>query len=236
MTPKVAVCSPCTDMVPALFAHDFARMMGCTIRQRPEIDLMSLFMPGSLISKQRECLALEVLKTDYTHVLWLDTDMRFPPETLIRLLRHGKRLVAANYVERRPPYRPLAFPVLEEPHKRVFTEPDSTGLERIDAIGLGCVLVDVDVFCRIAEPWFATGWVEHTQEYVGEDLYFFAKCREAGEELWLDHDLSREVLHIGSHQFSMKEARQARESGLMDAMPYKNSNREPEPVLEGAAR
>lgn len=216
MTPKVAVCTPCTDQVAAMFCHDYARMMGHTIRQRPAIQLASWFLPGSLISKQRENLVLEVLTTDYTHILWLDSDMRFPNDTILRLLDRQKRIVVGNYVERRTPYRPVAFPNLETSYIRLFTEPDDTGLVSIEAIGAGVMLVETDVYKKLPEPWYAVGWCEGTKEFVGEDVYFCRKATEAGEKIWLDHDLSKEIKHIGTHEFSMAEAYQAREAGFME--------------------
>jgi hypothetical protein len=211
--PKVAVCCPSGDQVASLFCHDFARMMGFTIRNRPEIDLMSLFMPGSLIPKQREALAEEVLQTDYTHLLWLDTDMRFPPDTILRMLNHHKRIVAANYVERRPPFKPVAFPQLQRASTRLYTEETSTGLVEVQAVGTGVMMVETDVFRQLPRPWFCVGWVKETQEFVGEDVFFCETARRNGEHIWLDHDLSKEVGHVGSFTFTFEHARQAR--GMM---------------------
>lgn len=223
VVPKVAICCPAGDTVATLFCHDLARMFGHTIRTAPEIELRYLVMPGSLIPKQREMLALEVLTTDCTHILWLDTDMRFPPNTLLRLLDRKVPIVASNYVERRPPFRPVAFPKLERASTRLFTEPEDTGLVKVDAVGFGVVLMETAVFRKMPEPWFAVGWVPDTKEYVGEDVFFCSKARQYGETIWLDHDLSREVEHIGHLSFNMTHGQQFRE--YMD---------EPEPTGEGA--
>lgn len=210
MIPKVAICCPCGDTVASLFAHDLCRMFGYTIRQRPDIELMYLLLHGSLVPKQREQLALDVLKTDYTHILWLDTDMRFPPETLLHLLDREQRVVAANYVERRPPFRPVAFPKLEKASTRLFTEPDDSGLVAVEAVGFGCVLMETDVLRQMPEPWFGVGWIPDTKEFVGEDVFFCCKARQYGETIWLDHDLSRSIEHVGSLSFNMTHANQFR--------------------------
>ena len=220
---KVAICSPCGDQVMAMWAHDYARMAVYTVRRRPDIQMMSVFVPGSLVVKQREMLACEILKEGYTHALWLDTDMRFPPDTMLRLLDRHKRFVAANYVERRSPYVPNAFPDLQTPNVRLFTEPGDTGLAEVQAVGFGVVLMEADVLRQMPRPWFAAAWVKEMQEYMGEDVYFCNKAREHGERLWLDHDLSKEIAHLGTHPFSMAEAYQARENGLQ-------LDNQPEPV------
>lgn len=212
--PRVAVCIPCGDQVMSLWAFDYARMMGHTIRHRPEINMVELFTRGSLVPKQREMLAFDALETGYTHLLWLDTDMLFPPDTLLRLLDRHHRIVGANYVERRPPYVPNAFPNLQTPNVRLFTEPEDTGLVEVEALGFGCILIEADVFRHLPRPWFAAAWVAQIQEFMGEDVYFCNKAREHGERVWLDHDLSQQIGHIGYHPFTMAEARQARENGL----------------------
>ena len=214
---KVVVASPCSDHVVAMWAHDYARMLGHTIRNRPEIEICSMFRPGSCIPIQREMLAREAVHLGWTHILWLDTDMRFPPDTLLRLLDRHKRIVSANYVERRPPYSPIAFADLQTPDVRVFTEPGDTGLVEVQAVGFGVILMEMDVFRTVAEPWFAVAWDPKAKEFAGEDVYFCAKARDAGERIWVDHDLSQEIAHVGSHNFSMAEARQARELGMTRA-------------------
>jgi hypothetical protein len=207
--PKVAVCSPTTDQWVAGFGHDFARMMGTTIRTRPEIDLMHFMVPGSLIPKQREKLVEEALSTPgLTHILWLDTDVRHPPTTLLQLLARNKRIVAANYVERRPPFRPVAFPELKRANTRLFTEPGDLSLDEVQAVGFGCVLTELDVFRNLPRPWFCVGWVKETQEFVGEDVFFCETARRNGEQIWLDHALSQEIAHVGSMEFTMANALQ----------------------------
>lgn len=206
--PKVAVCSPTTDHWAAGFGHDFARMIGTTIRTRPEMDLMHLMVPGSLIPKQREKLVEEVLETDCTHILWLDTDVRHPPTTLLQLLARKKRIVAGNYVERRPPFRPVAFPELRRANTRLFTMPDDTDLDEVEAVGFGCVLTETSVFRTLPRPWFCVGWVKETEEFVGEDVFFCETARRNGEKVWLDHALSQHIAHIGTMEFTMAQALQ----------------------------
>lgn len=189
------------------FGHDFARMMGTTIRTRPEIDLMHFMVPGSLIPKQREKLVEEAISTPgLTHILWLDTDVRHPPTTLLQLLARNQRIVAANYVERRPPFRPVAFPELKRANTRLFSLPEDTDLTPVEAVGFGCVLTDLDVFRNLPRPWFCVGWVKETQEFVGEDVFFCETARRNGETVWLDHALSQHIAHVGTMEFTMANA------------------------------
>ena len=46
---------------------------------------------------------MHALAVDATHILWLDSDMRFPADTLGRLLARNRDIVGANYCARRFP-------------------------------------------------------------------------------------------------------------------------------------
>ena len=74
-TPKILIAVPCMDSVAAQFAQALAmleKVGGCLVS----------FVIGSLIYNSRNDLARQAMKMDCTHILWLDSDMVFPPETL----------------------------------------------------------------------------------------------------------------------------------------------------------
>src|SRR5260370_38965848 len=98
---KVAICVPAGDDVKTFWAHDLARMMTYTVAMRSDMGLQTLFCTGSLIVKQRNTLLKEVLKDGAaTHILFLDSDMRFPKDTLLRLLAYEAPAVCVNYTTR----------------------------------------------------------------------------------------------------------------------------------------
>src|SRR6266540_2817614 len=109
MNEKVVIAVPTGDEVKAFWAYDLARMMAHTASVRSDIALRILMCSGSLIMKQREILLDSALETDATHVLFLDTDMRFPKDALLRLLAHEVPLVCVNYTSRQAPFVPVAF-------------------------------------------------------------------------------------------------------------------------------
>jgi len=40
---------------------------------------------------------------------------------------------------------------------------------------------------------------------LGEDYWFSDRVRELGFPLWCDMDLARQIEHIGSHRFTLRE-------------------------------
>lgn len=179
-------------MVTAGFAFDLARLCGAS-----NADLFLLTSMGTLIVNQRRDLAEQGLQAGATHVLYIDSDMRFPKDALDRLLAHDKPIVAANYATRRFPIHSVAF-ANDETFETVTTEPDSTGLQSVAAVGMGMFLVKREVFEKLPAPWFMIGYQPKTGAYSGEDIYFCRKARQQGFEVLIDHDLSKEIKHTGT--------------------------------------
>jgi hypothetical protein len=60
-------------------------------------------------------------------------------------------------------------------------------------------------------PWFHVPWDAEKMRYeCGEDVYFCKKATAAGFEILLDHDLSKDVYHIGNMEFGYMESLAAR--------------------------
>jgi hypothetical protein len=161
---------------------------------------------GTLIASQRMELARQALEEKADYLLWLDSDMRFPRETIGHLILRDKPIVAANYATRRMPVKPVAMMDNNGEIGRVYTAPDSEGLQPVDYIGMGVMMVKREVFEKVEAPWFAIPYSTIGNHYIGEDVFFCRKAREAGYEVLVDHDLSHQVKHIGTFEYSHEGA------------------------------
>lgn len=214
---RVAVCLPAQDQVQTGFAYDLARLFGFTAaRFIPNIvgQMHILISEGTLIAPQRANLVERAIERDCTHILWLDTDMRFPKDTLIRLLRQDEPIVGANYSSRRLPPKPTALTAIESENGEgvpLYTEPESSGIVSVEALGMGVMLTHVDVFRKLPLPWFEITYIEREGDYMGEDIYFCQKVRAAGYEVFVDQELSKQVSHVGSWEFEHDHTLAARE-------------------------
>lgn len=194
---RLAIAVPALSNVPAVFANDLAKLYAETSKSLPAVTLA--MMVGTFVHQAREKLLHDMTELwNATHILWLDADMTFPADTALRLLRHEKEIVAANYVTRVPPSRPTA-----KRDGRSVSSHDASGLESVDHVGMGVFLMRTSVAHALSRPrfWYST-------ETETEDVYFCNLLRKAGHEIWIDHDLSKEVGHVG--QFIYRET--ARES------------------------
>lgn len=196
---RVAICVPCRDQVCAGFSFDLANMVGFHAAAGMNIGLYH--SPGTLIADQRVNLAKEAIAQGATDILWIDSDMRFPKNALQRLLERGKSIVAANYATRSLPVRPTALRIIEGTWVHVPTRKDATGLEQVTAAGMGLMLTSAQVFKDLADPWFHIGYSTKNAMFLGEDVSMCLSAAKAGHHTFIDHDISKEVRHIGSFEF-----------------------------------
>lgn len=202
---NVAVCIPARDEVHTGFAYDLARLSARWYSQAPPQSLFQInFNAGTLIADQRHKLAKQALEAGAEYALFLDSDMRFPPYLLEQLIVHRKDIVACNYATRRLPVKTVAFSDFTT-LKCIYSH-DKSGLEEVDAVGMGAMLVKTDVFRRLPQPWFNVTWLPTAKTYIGEDIYF-CKLAQAHEiPVYVDHDLSKEVRHVGVMEYTHAHA------------------------------
>lgn len=200
---KVKVGVPARDTVLTGFAHSLAMMVGRSAVCGIDFSLST--SAGTLICDQRNSLAKAALEDGSDYLLFLDSDMRFPADTLVRLLDRKAPIVAANYTTRRAPAEPVAFKRIGTLEK-LYTDEDSTGLEECSAVGLGVALIHRSVFEKMEKPWFWIPYIAESDGHWGEDVWFCNQARKAGFPVMIDQDLSKEVKHIGLREYDYMDA------------------------------
>lgn len=223
---KLAIAVPVYDNVESMFFQSYASALSYLY----EVELrdqdgetvplqVETFVCSGVIQEARHRLFAEVMQWDADYIMWMDSDHIFPADTIPRLLAHGKDIVGANYARRvhSGPTAPVAAKLAHQTHeeKLLYTTQDKAeaGLvERVDHLGMGCILMRMGILERLTEHATEQGkasfmplfhWEEKAPGAgtgsIGEDVYFFKKCREAGIDVWCDHGLSWEVGHIAKH-------------------------------------
>lgn len=199
---RVMIAVPTQDTWKATFGQC---LMACLTYTQRHIDGEVSFVQekGTILNDMRTHLAEHAVRSDATHIMCFDNDMTFPPDTIMRLLAHGKAIAAANYPQRR---RPVTTTAKTDDNMSVFyTDHMSTGLEPARSCGMGVMLIETSVFKRMSRPWFNGGDVG--ERLIGEDNYFCYKARqELDEPVWIDQDLSKLIGHIGEHIYTFEDA------------------------------
>lgn len=130
----------------------------------------------------RQWLAEDALKSGYDYLLMIDDDMRFEPYLLHNLLYHQVEVVAPLAYGRKPPHKTVAYQWQGDGFANLEAI-EHRGLMKVDAIGMGAVLIHTDVFRRVPGPWF-----KHDLRF-GEDLGFCKHVGEHGVQIYCDTNM-----------------------------------------------
>ena len=220
---KLAVCTPVYGDTKSKFTLSLAQalihFLECNItdhegnRLEREVDIF--MVSCSMLTEGRHRLVGEALKWGATHLLWLDADHVFPVDTIPRLLAHNLDVVGANYARRGSPTAPTACRIEqaddgEDLKNLVYTTQEKAQageVEEVAHLGFGVCLMSMGVLDMLQVhadqhgdgnfmPLFEMKASEGKRGMIGEDVFFFKKCREAGAKIYVDHALSWEVGHI----------------------------------------
>ena len=167
------------------------------IPSRPEsVVTISLdVVESSVIHTNREQIINRAIKSEATHVLFLDHDMIFEPQIIDVLFSRRHPIVATNYLTKEAEPKFVAVSLTGE---RIPTLENSTGLAPIAYSGFGVSLFETRVFKDTPKPWFLPDYIAASDTYTTEDNPCFRRLREAGHEAWMDQDASKLITgHVG---------------------------------------
>ena len=200
-TPSVMIAVPAMEMVNAEFAQHLA--MAAANMVANGIKINCAFNIGSVITIARRNLVDIFMKSDFDYIFWVDSDMKFPIDAPIRLLKRNKAIVGANYRRRRFPNPNFTGMLGSSGQFTEFqTKDDSPPMELIDVLPHGLVMVHRSVYEKIPQPHYLQEYIPELNLEIGEDIFFCQQAQKAGYEVWCDQELSREVAHIGIFHFT----------------------------------
>ena len=138
------------------------------------------------IASARNNIVLSFLKTNYSHLMLLDSDVILFEDTIARMLQLDENVVIAH-VPQKPNGGVPCIEHSELPFNRgapVTKEDDTRPVKRFMLCSLGCVLIKRHVFEKMDFPYFRYA----SQEFdalpdwyrVSEDYYFFVQLEELG--------------------------------------------------------
>ena len=115
-----------------------------------------LHVPLSLVYVARDMIIDYAIKGEFTHVMFIDSDMVFNSDLLIKLAEHDKDIVSGLAVKRKPPYTPCVYEKLRIGElgegiceiAKTYTE----GLNQAEGVGMACCLIKTAVFKKSENP------------------------------------------------------------------------------------
>lgn len=195
----------------AVPSHDYvhAEFTRCLMElDKPENTAFAL-VTNTLIYTARNLIAQNAVKNGFDRVLWLDSDMVFPADTLLRLaedLDDGREFVSALYFSRKKP----VFPTI---HKEVRWKVKDDGwidsgaelyhdypvnkVFEVAACGFGCCMTSVELLKKMCEKY---GSPFYPLMGMGEDTTFCFRATQDGEKIYCDSRCK--AGHIGQYKFT----------------------------------
>jgi hypothetical protein len=157
----------------------------------------------SMLPRSRQESLESALHQGCTHALFVDTDQTFPRDLCHRLMAWKKPVVACNIALKVLP----SFPTARARGATAFgvpitSEAPKTGLEKVWRVGAGIMLVDLSILKNVPKPWFEIHYSAKNEQFVGEDWFFVGRLEAAGIDVYIDHELSRQVGHVGQYIYS----------------------------------
>lgn len=172
----------------------------CKQENRPIQYEFAFFVQGRLYTPlAREEAAKHALNGNCDYLLFIDDDMICPHDMFEKMIAHDVDIVGALAFTRNPPHKAVMYSCVDgyDPITRqnyfinhyVLNYPKGKLVE-CDAIGFGCVLIKMDVFKTIPQPWFALC------SNSGEDITFCYEAKKHGFRVFMDTALP--VGHLGN--------------------------------------
>lgn len=143
----------------------------------------------------------EAWKWGCQKIIFMDIDQSFPFDTIPKLLTRNLPIVSGLYHLKKYPYSPIAgwrkgkrgkYSYVNgkgEYWKENYSKfPDNENhLVEVDWTGIGCLMVDMDVFNKIRFPCFNDIWSkEYGVRKKGHDVVFSDAVKKAGYKIYVD--------------------------------------------------
>ncbi|MBP0491770.1 hypothetical protein [Roseomonas indoligenes] len=158
----------------------------------------------SLIPRARNALVARFLASTASHLLFIDADIGFGADAVLRLLGHGREVIGGLYRSKRLDREEWVAGFAPGADGLVRSEP-ATGAVEVATIGTGFLLIRREVLTRMAEALPGTrhatdegilhalfdtaiepGTESSPGRYLSEDYLFCARWRGLGGTLWCD--------------------------------------------------
>lgn len=180
---KVCIGIPTAEYARRADFYDYVDLL-----EKPEGTVQSK-AHGQSPARNRNLIIREALKNDCTHIFFLDDDVAPPLDIIPRLLAHDKDIVTGHYLMRNFPHQPILFDASMDDGRCVFRfyRENDTGLVEVVNCGLGAVLIKIDVFKTMPEPWITLGEAE--PDSWCDDISFFNRARKLGYKIFCDLDV-----------------------------------------------
>lgn len=202
--PRVLIAIPSTGMFPMEFVNSLILL------DKPK-DTHIRYEVGSLVYAARNHLTSHALRLRADYMLWLDSDMEFQPDTLMKLLNHakqGKDYVSGLYFRRGTPTSPVLAKKIEwdltedgVQHKVENLEEYPNHVFEIAGAGFGCVLTKTKLLWEVGKKFNMSPF--EPLPGLGEDYSLAWRIGQMGIKMWCDPTIK--LGHVGTKVYTEED-------------------------------
>jgi len=169
-----------------------------------EIELIPLWMCyDSLVQRCRNDLIAIAIEHKFDDILWIDSDIEWNPEWIIKLLQSNKDVIGGTYRKKTDEQE---IYLVKTDNKKI----DKEGLLEVDGLGFG--------FLKMSKKAFTTLWKKSKSyetdgikskmifnidiekgKFIGEDIVVCNKLKKLGFIIYLDPSMT--CNHIGAKKY-----------------------------------
>ena len=184
---KVLIAVPALDTMPTQTAY-------CMLTMQKDCPSRFSFIVRASCHDARNMLAREAIDSGADRVLWIDSDMVFEDDLMLRLgedLDAGWDMVGGIYFRREVPTSPLVYRMIdgETGKVEVWKDYPMDQLFACAGYGFGAVMMTTELLRRVGDYAFTP------MKHLSEDLSFCARAQEAGARIACDSRVK--VGHVG---------------------------------------
>jgi len=173
----------------------------------------------SLITRGRNILTAMFLESECSHLMFIDADIEFEADDILRALAYDKPIMAAAYPKKALPIQyAINFKFVDQDTKQIRVE--NGAVEVLDA-STGFFLIKREVIEKMMQEYpelhyrndsnidekyhkycysfFDTIHDPDDNRYLSEDYTFCRRWQKIGGEIWLDPNTK--LNHVGSYTF-----------------------------------
>ena len=157
------------------------------------------------VQQMRNLACIFSIKNNFDYIFMLDTDMKYPKDSIVKLIKHDKEIVVGSATQRKYPFYPTQYKKLgienfKSKSNRIFISKENKKLIKIEFSGVVGALIKTKILKRLTLPYFKVGYKSNGIDVIGSDIYFCKKLKEKKIKMYLDPTInySHEVLSFSN--------------------------------------
>lgn len=196
---KILIAVPSTFV---MWSHVTTDLVNLAVYSSQHFELGYINIQGALLPVSRDNLILYAKKLGFDFILFIDSDIKFPPDGLLRLYNHKKDVIGVNYAVKGEGRPVLTEDVFGDPLDKI-----KSSLVKMSGVGMGFTLINLKVFDGIQQPYFYIDYeYDKARNFLhwGEDKAFCRDIIKKGFSVWCDLELSDQIGHLGEFEYRLK--------------------------------